>query len=121
MSDESKVVKAFPMAELPENPLQIESRNPHSPYFCKHDSVRLNEHERTIHCACCGAALDPFDFVLDNAKTIQRAWEGYRITTNMISELNQRVDVLKKEEKRIRAQIKRLNDKSGIISVRGNG
>ena len=119
MSDD-KVIHAFPASELPENLMMVEPRRPSEPYFCEHPAIRLNEHDRTVHCAKCGAALDPFNFLLNEAKTIQRAWENHRHTANTVSELNARVDVLKKEEKRLRAQIKRLHEKSGeVVQVRG--
>lgn len=119
MSDE-KVVHAFPVSEMPENIMQIEPEPPGLPLWCDHLEVRLNQHERTIHCAKCGAALDPFNFILHNAKTIQRAWENYRAANLKVRDLNERVGVLVKEEKRLRAQVKRLQDKSGeVISLRG--
>lgn len=120
MSEGRKVVHAFPGSDLPENPLQIEPRNSALPYHCEHGSVRLNEHDRAIHCAKCGAALDPFNFVLSNARTIQRAWDSYRAASKIIAELNDRIGTLKKEEKRLRAQVKRLSDKSGeILEIKG--
>lgn len=117
MSDD-KVICAF--RELPENLTTVEPRRPSEPYFCEHPAIRLNEHDRTVHCAKCGAALDPFNFLLKEAKTIQRAWENHSHATKAVSELNERVDVLKKEEKRLRAQVKRLQEKSGeVVQVRG--
>lgn len=116
MSDD-KVVQAFP--GLPENPLQIE-KNRSRAIFCQHDTIRIDAHERTIICANCQAVLDPFNFVLSNAITISRAWENYKQVTGMVSELNDRVAFLKKEEQRLRAQVKRLQDKTGdVVQVRG--
>ena len=118
MSDD-KVIHAFPGSELPENPLQIEQRDPRLPYYCEHADVRLSEHDRTIHCAKCRATLDPFNFVRDNARTIQRAWQSHKEATRIVGELNDRIGALKKEEQRLRAQVKRLQDKSGeVLSVR---
>ena len=116
MSDE-KVVRAFPGNELPENPLQIEPR----PFgFCTHENVRLSEHDRAINCVKCGATLDPFNFVRDNARTIQRAWQSHKEASRLVGELNERINMLKKEEKRLRVLVKRLQDKSGeVLSVRG--
>jgi len=119
MSDE-KVIHAFPGSELPENPLQIEPKDPRLPYYCEHANVRLNEHDRTIACVKCGATLDPFNFVRDNARTIQRAWQSHKEASRIAGELNERINGLKKEEKRLRAQVKRLQDKTGeVLSVRG--
>lgn len=120
MSDE-KVVHAFPVAELPENLMAIEPRSPGEPLFCDHPSVRLNAHERTVHCAKCNAALDPFNFLLNNAKTIQRAWDNYRAANQKVGELTDRVMGLTREEKRLRAVVKRLREKSGqVVDLRGS-
>jgi uncharacterized small protein (DUF1192 family) len=118
MFDE-KVVHAFPSAELPDNLMQIEKRKD-VPMFCQHENVRLDAHDRSIHCAKCGAALDPFNFLLSNAKTIQLAWENHRMVMDKVREINERINVLSKEEKRLRAQVKRHQEKGGaVISVRG--
>lgn len=119
MSDD-KVIHAFPAAELPESVMTVDARRAGEPYFCQHPAIRLNEHDRTVHCAKCGAALDPFNFLLHEAKTIQRAWENHKVVAAKVSELNERVAALAKEEKRLRAQVKRLQDKSGeVVQVRG--
>lgn len=119
MTDD-KVVRAFPGTDLPENPLQIESRDKNAPMWCGHENVRLNEHDRLVICAKCSATLDPFNFLLKNAQTIQRAYESHRQVSKMVSDLNDRVSELKKEEGRIKSRIKRLNEKSGdvVLSVR---
>lgn len=112
-----KVVQAFP--GLPENPLQIEKVT-RTPFYCQHEAIRINSHERTVHCATCNAALDPFDFLLNSAATLRRAWENHKSASTMVAELNDRVMFLKKEEKRLRAQVKRLQDKTGeVVQYRG--
>jgi hypothetical protein len=119
MSDE-KVIHAFPANELPENLMAIEPKPVGVPYFCDHPAVRLNEHNRTVNCAKCGASLDPFNFLRNEARTIQRAWENHRAAQQKVNELNARIEALTKEEKRLRAQVKRLQEKSGeVLQVRG--
>ena len=119
MKDE-KVIRAFPANELPENLLTIEPRAPGRPYFCSHEKISLNDHDRTVNCAQCGATLDPFNFLLNNAKTLQMAWQNHRATASKVGELNERIAQLTKEEKRLRAQVKRLQDKAGsVLEVRG--
>ena len=122
MSD-NKVVQAFPSAELPENLMQIEKRSAGVPFYCQHDAVMLNEHDRVVTCSRCGASLDPFNFLLSNAKTIQMAWHNYREAKNKVGELNDRIAILAKEEKRLRAQVKRLHEKgAGVLNLRvGDG
>lgn len=122
MADD-KVVHAFPAADLPENLLGIEQRPAGVPYFCTHEAVTLNEHDRAVNCARCGATLDPFNFLLSNARTIQMAWQNHRAASQKVAELNDRITVLTREEKRLRAQVKRLQDKmGGVINLRaGDG
>ena len=113
-------VTAFPGAsELPENPMQIA---PARPGYCDHAAVTLDPHTRTVQCAnvACGAVLDPFHFLHANARTIATAWQNYRAVSNQAREIAERVHVLKKEEARLRAMIKRLQEKSGaVVNVRG--
>jgi hypothetical protein len=117
MSDD--IIKAFPGHTLPENPLAIAPRHPE---YCSHEAVLLDQHNRTVICANlkCGATLDPFSFLLSNARTIESAWSSYRQVQNQVKEVTERVHALKKEEQRLRAMLKRLQDKSGaVLTVRG--
>lgn len=116
--DKDKVV-AFPTSELPPNLMGIEPRPPGVRMFCQHESVMLNEHDRLVNCVQCGAALDSFNFLLNNARTIQMAWHNYRDAKRQVAELNDSIEVLKKEEKRLRAQVRRLTEKAGVVDVRG--
>ncbi len=118
MSD--KVVQAFPGVVDIDNPLQLEKKPPGGPTFCYHHAVRINVHDRTIHCADCGKAHDPFDFVATQAVTIERAWQSHAQAKKMTEELNERVTFLKKEEDRLRAMVKRLKAKTDdVVMVRG--
>lgn len=117
---EDKVIHAFPASELPENLLTIERRPAGAPYFCNHEKISLNEHDRAVNCAKCGATLDPFNFLLKNAMTLQMAWQNHRMASQKVAELNERVATLTKEEKRLRSQVKRLQEKAGgVIDVCG--
>ena len=118
--NDDKVVHAFPGTELPENPITVEPRAAGVPLWCDHPAIRLDQHERSVHCAKCGATLDAFNFLLSNAMTLQQAWASHKSVTNMVREMNERVASLKKEEKRLRAQVKRLQEKAGdVLVVRG--
>lgn len=116
---DNKVIQAFPAAELPENLMTIEARPAGVPFYCNHDAVTLNEHDRVVNCARCGATLDPFAFLMQNARTIQMAWSNHKEASRKVSELNDRIAILAKEEKRLRAQVKRLQDKTGgVLNLR---
>lgn len=113
------VIHAFKSAELPEQTLVIEKPPAGKPYFCAHDSLRIDAHERVVNCAKGGQTLDPFDFLLSNAVTLQRAWQDHASVKRDLGEILDRVTELKKEEKRLRAQIKRLDGKVTVVDVRG--
>lgn len=120
MADDKVVHGAFPSSELPENLMEIEPRNPALPYHCAHEAIRLDQHDRAVHCAQCGATLDPFMFLLNNAATIQRAWSNHAEAQHRVRDLHDRIEVLGKEEKRLRARVKRLQDNAGdVLVVRG--
>lgn len=111
------VIRQFPGTELPENLMVIA---PRQPGFCQHEKVTLDEHTRTVTCAKCGAVIDPFNFLLHNAKTIQMAWQHHRMAMHKVQEITERVDMLKREENRLRGIVKRLQSKnSAVLDVRG--
>lgn len=113
-------ITALPQAAgLPENPLGIA---PRQPGFCSHEAVLLDEHTRTVRCANlnCGATLDAFSFLLGNARVIERAWLSHREVSRIAKEIAERVHLLKKEEQRLRAMVKRLQERTGaVLNVRG--
>lgn len=112
-------VTLFPgSSNLPENPMKMAPRHPG---WCRHDAVVIDEHTRTIQCADpkCGAALDPFDFIRNQANTIGRAWEAYKHVQRENHDAAERLTVLKKEEQRLRSMVKRLQEKSGgLVTLR---
>lgn len=118
MATRDNVVDLPGVQPLPENPMQVA---PHMPGFCSHDYIVLDEHHRTVICADpkCGRVLDPFDFLLHNAYQISRAWQTHREVTRSASELVERVDKLKREERRLRDMVKRLQTKVPVRHVRG--
>lgn len=119
MSDENNVIQAFRPAELPEQTLLIEKRPAGKPHYCSHEKIRIDAHERTIHYARCDQAFDPFDFLHQQALTLQRAWQDHASVKRELSDLQDRVTALKKEEKSLRGKVDRLKDKIGVVDVRG--
>ena len=112
-------VKQLPGATaLPANPMEMAPRRPG---WCAHESITLDEHLRTVTCAGpkCGAVLDPFDFLASNGRTIQRAWSAYSEAMRQANEVAERVSVLKKEEQRLRAMVKRHQEKVPVLNTRG--
>jgi len=114
MSDDN-VVQRFP--GLPVNPLAIDLQRTR---YCSHDAVRLNEHDRTVICVACGATLDAFNYLRDNARTIEMAWHHYRAVMKQVAEVGERVHELKKEKARLQQTIKRLTPKAGDMILTRN-
>jgi len=111
------VTPLFPESDgLPENILAPVQR----PYeFCGHETIRVEAHQRQVTCAKCKAVLDPFDFLRDNARHLQDAWERHRQVNAKVREISERVHELSKEEKRLKARVKTLQEKTGeLINVR---
>lgn len=113
------VIQAFKPAELPEQTITIDKQPQGKPMYCQHEALRIDAHERTVACSHCGQVLDPFNFLLTNAATLQRAWQDHGFVKRSLSEMQDRITELKKEEKRIKAQIKRSADKITVVDVRG--
>lgn len=108
-------VIGFPSSsELPENPLKIA---PARLMYCSHDSIVIDMHTRTIQCADikCGAVLDPFSYLCNNAKTIGRGWEHYREMERRAGEISGRVNLMLREEQRLKSMLKRMQDKTGAV------
>jgi len=114
MSDD-KVLQFPGGSELPEMTLTAQRDRT---LFCKHDKLTLNEHDRTMSCVGCGAALDPFNYLLSNALHLQRAWQDHGVVKKELTELIDRVSELKKEKQRLTGQVARLKEKLPTISTR---
>lgn len=117
MSD--KVV-TFPGAEpLPENLIQREDDPKRYTRFCTHGRITLDEHQRLVNCAECGAVLDPFQFLLKQTDLLQRAWDNYRMASRKVDELNTSIGNLKTEEKRLKGRVQRAKLAQPVIDTRG--
>jgi hypothetical protein len=76
MSDDKKIIKftGDRPDQIPENPVRIDDTlRP----LCRHEQIMLEPHQRLVHCTQCAAVLDPFDFLLSNARTLQHAWRNH--------------------------------------------
>lgn len=115
MTNDTNVLQ-FPGAELPEQTLSVE-REPFG--YCAHDKISLDEHSRTVRCAKCDKVFDPFDFLKNEVRRIQSAWDDHRQVRQKVSDGLDRVEVLKREEARIKGRIKTAKAKvEPVIDVR---
>ena len=109
-------IRQFPSTEIPEQTLSVERQRYN---FCSHDKIRLDEHSRTVNCAACDKVFDPFTFLLNEVHRLQVAWEDHKQVRQSLSELNDRVDALKKEEARLKGRIKTAKAKvAPVVDVR---
>lgn len=108
-------VTAFPGAgDLPTNLLEVKPDHG----YCQHPRILADEHTRTVNCLECGATLDPFNFVRQQAVLISRAWDRHRHVIGEANQIAERVHALKKEEQRLRAMVKRLQEKLPGATIR---
>lgn len=113
-------VISFPGAEpLPENLIQIKDDPLRYTRHCRHDRISLDEHQRVVSCLDCSAVLDPFEFLSNNARTLQRAWSNYAAATRKVQELTDRIAALAKEQKSLQGKVSRLREKVPTVEVRG--
>lgn len=113
-----KVVHAFPTSDLPENLMQIEPRKASAVFFCSHEAIRIDPHDRLVFCVRCDATLDPFNYLLKNADQIRTAWDNYKQAKLKVDDLHERIQVLSKEERRLKDRVKRLQDKFPTVEMR---
>ncbi len=109
-------IRAFPGAEIPEQTLKVE-REPYG--FCTHDKITLDEHSRTVRCVKCNKVFDPFDFLKNEVRRLQVAWEDHRAVRQKVADGLERVEALKREEARLKGRIKTARAKTEpVIDVR---
>jgi hypothetical protein len=109
-------IVSFPGSEpLPENTLQLVERKG---VYCDHTLIALDDHERIVRCTACGKCFDPFTFLREQARHIQTAWQHHRQVQHMVKEKHSALQTLQAEEKRLRAQVKRLKEKTDSIDLR---
>lgn len=104
-----KIIRAFPSKEVPDCPVSFDERH-HA--YCQHPAINLNTHDRLITCAKCGATLDPFAYLVAEAKAIRCGWDSYRQVQHMITERRQQLADLDREKKRLQGQVRRLSLRS---------
>ena len=115
-------IRSLPGVEgIPECPMELVSSRGKTIYHCDHASLIIDTHERSIRCAKCDDALDPFNYIAATAQHIQCAWRDYKSVRSRISDFNESIARLQREEKRLKALVKRLQDKSAArLDVRGD-
>jgi hypothetical protein len=70
--------------------------------FCQHNYIEVGQYSREVRCQTCHAALDPTDVIIQFANK-ERSFEH---TREAAQQLGDRVTLLKKQEKNIKARIR---------------
>lgn len=114
MSDE-KVIQAFPpKPQLPENPVElVEDRW----NYCQHKSIRIITADRQVVCRECGATLDPFNYLLSEARAIAHGWQKYREVMALTSQRIEEIAKLEKEKKRLQGQVRNLKRQADEVTL----
>lgn len=114
-------IRSLPGVEgIPDCPMELVSSRSKQIFYCDHPSLIIDVHERSIRCAKCDAALDAFDYLASTGQQIQCAWADYKAVRNRINDFNESIARLQREEKRLKALVKRLQDKTASkLDVRG--
>lgn len=80
-----KIVNVIPKddEEIPE-PHILVNHEGENKKFCPHDHINIYQYHRKIFCKDCGAALDPFDFLVrvgnnEDSQFSNRIWLKYQI------------------------------------------
>lgn len=96
--------------DLPECPVQVDNSRS---CYCRFRNVgiRLDTYERRVRCAGCGHAVDAFDYLVSEAQELRRAWQSHEQVRRELGELQERVTALKAEEKRLKARVKRAEER----------
>lgn len=80
---------------------------------CRHHSYKLNADTRAVRCGACGAELDPFEVLLEYARSerMWRHWDGEaRILRGELAQL-------KADERRTKARVKNASRKDASEAV----
>lgn len=80
--------------------------------LCRHYSLEIDEFNRNVNCAICGKAIDPFDWLAKIAAEDIAMRQTIKWRKSEEKRIFDRVEELKKEERRVKARIRRAEVKS---------
>lgn len=82
--------------------------------YCRHDSVLVDEKERTLRCRRCDALVEPFNYILTLCETENRYVESVRYLRREEKQRRQNIEKLIQIEKNAKSRIRRAGDKSPL-------
>lgn len=74
--------------------------------YCKHRQSQISEAKRTLICLDCGAALDPFEVILERARNGEHIVYEIQSLYAKRDELRESVANLEREEKNAKARLR---------------
>ncbi|EMB3200944.1 hypothetical protein U8296_004551 [Salmonella enterica] len=79
--------------------------------YCHHDSVWVNEKERTLRCRRCDALVDPFNYILHLCDTENRYVENVKYLRREEKQRRQNIENLIQIERNAKSRIRRAGHK----------
>lgn len=74
--------------------------------YCKHNQTQISEANRTLICRQCGSMLDPFEVILDRARSGENIVSEIKSLYAKRDELRESVANLEREEKNAKARLR---------------
>lgn len=98
--------------------LNVIKTKPPETVHCMHKGLYVNEHERIVKCQRCGKVIDPFDWLLGQARKEFNIDFELRGLRQEIKDHREGLEKLKREEVNTRARIKTATFKLHDIQMK---
>ncbi|EMH4161637.1 hypothetical protein RJ498_000853 [Pluralibacter gergoviae] len=82
--------------------------------YCRHDSVLVDEKERTLRCRRCGALVEPFNYILHLCDTESRYVENVKYLRREEKQRRQNIEKLIQIERNAKARIRKSGNKEPL-------
>ncbi len=105
--DELSNVVLFPERKEDLHDIAAMQREPEVKIYCHHDSVLVDEKERTLRCRRCDALVEPFDYILHLCDTESRYIQNVKYLRQEESQRRQNIAKLVQIEKNAKARIRK--------------
>ncbi|WP_019209125.1 hypothetical protein [Yersinia massiliensis] len=112
-SELSNVV-AFPERKESLNDSQTMRLDGGSKIRCQHESVLVNEKERTLRCRRCDALVEPFNYILHLCEYENRYVENVKYLRREEKQRRQNIEKLIQIEKNAKARIRKAGCKDPL-------
>lgn len=81
---------------------------------CRCLHVYVDEQNRVITCQHCERVMDPFDFLMREAKKQKSTIFDIDLSKKELADLQQQISDLRRERQNLKAQVNRLKQKTGL-------